>query len=379
MRLATAPSGTGADSVVELDAAHWARQGSLSFDLRLTDGVVVSSDVVPGFMHRGAEKLFEARDYRQGMALANRHDWLAPVGGEILMARAAEDLLGMSVPPRAAHLRLLVLELSRAAAMLAFLGPAAEPTSMPDARALRLEAARRREELLGLLEALTGARMHVTYVVVGGVHHDATPEWLAQASTLVEAIQRDTAPLFESAVAAAEFLARCAGLGVITTDSALGHGASGVVGRASGVARDLRRDEPVDAGSLHLLPLPAEGQAGGDAVARLLLMAAELRAALRLAGDFAAQAAAAEGAVSIALPKVLRVPVGSSLQWLETPLGAAGGLLEARGDRVPHRYALRTPSLAHAPLLAAAMVGHRLDDAAAILSSFPMVVGDVDK
>ena len=379
MRLATAPPGTGADTVVELDAAHWARQGSLSFDLQLTDGVVVSSDVVPGFMHRGAEKLFEARDYRQGMALANRHDWLAPVGGEILMARAAEDLLGMSVPPRAALLRLLVLELSRAAAMLAFLGPAAEPTSMPDARALRIEAARRREELLGLLESLTGARMHVTYAVVGGVHHDATPEWLAQASILVEAIDRDTVPLFESAVAAPEFLERCAGLGMVTTVSALGHGASGVVGRASGVARDLRRDEPGYASSLHLLPEPASGEVGGDAVGRLLLMAAELRAALRLAGDFAGQAGSTEGAVSITLPKVLRVPVGSSLQWLETPLGAAGGLLESRGDRVPHRYALRTPSLAHAPLLAAAMVGHRLDDAAAILSSFPMVVGDVDK
>jgi len=367
--------------VVELDAAHWARQGSLSFDLQVNDGVIVASDVVPGFMHRGAEKLFEARDYRQGMALANRHDWLAPVGGEILMARAAEDLLGMSVPPRATLLRLLVLELSRAAAMLAFLGPAAEPTAMPDARALRLEAAQQRERIVGHIEALTGARMHVTYAVVGGVHHDAQPEWLDHTTELCAAIDRDTVPRFEAAMTTPEFVGRCTGLGVITPDLALGHGASGVVGRASGVSRDLRRDEPAYAGALDLLPVPvpAPGQESGDAVGRLLLMTAELRAGLRLAHHLSGQLADTGGAVSISLPKVLRVPVGLSLQWLETPCGAAGSLLESRGDRVPHRYALRTPSLAHAPLLAAAMLGHRVDDAAAILSSFPIVVGDVDK
>ena len=109
-------------------------------------------------------------------------------------------------------------------------------------------------------------------------------------------------------------------------------------------------------------------------------MAAELRSALALSAEFAQRVShATDRAVNQTLPKVLRVPVGSTLQWLETPLGAGGALLESRGDRVPYRYALRTPSFAHAPLLAEALVGHGIDQAAAIVSSFPIVVGDLDK
>ena len=166
MRLATAPTAEPAEIVLDLDAGHWARQGRVAFEIDLTDGIIGSSDLIAGFMHRGAEKLFEVRDYRQGMALANRHDWLAPVGGEILLARAAEELLGMPVPRQGRLLRLLLLELSRAASMLAFLGPAAAPTGMPAADELRSKAAAAREELLELLELLTGARMHVTFSVV---------------------------------------------------------------------------------------------------------------------------------------------------------------------------------------------------------------------
>ena len=378
MRLATAPTAEAADIVLDLDAGHWARQGRVAFDIELTDDVITSADLIAGFMHRGAEKLFEVRDYRQGMALANRHDWLAPVGGEILLARAAEELLGMPVPRQGRLLRLLLLELSRAAAMLAFLGPAAAPCQMPAANLVRPQTAAAREEILELLEQLTGARMHVTFTVVGGVRDDASVEWLTSVIETCERLQSDVASTLAEAVTSDAVAAVCAGLGVVPQATAMGHGASGVVGRASGIAVDLRHDDPDYAELQHLLPTGVASS--GDTQSRLEWMAAELRSALALSVELAQWVShATDRAVNQTLPKVLRVPVGSTLQWLETPLGAAGVLLESRGDRVPYRYALRTPSFAHAPLLAGALVGHRVADAPAIVSSFPIVVGDLDK
>jgi len=378
MRLSTAPTGDE-DEVLALDAGHWARQGRVAFDLQLDGRTIIAADLVAGFMHRGAEKLFEVRDYRQGLALANRHDWLAPVGGEILLARAAEDLLGMGVPERGRAIRLLLLETTRVAASLAFLGPAAAPAHLPDASTVARSCLAAREEVLTLLEQASGARMHLTYVVVGGVREPLPRGWCAQLRACCDRVTAEVLPALERGVGAASFTDRCAGLGVVEPDRARAHGASGVVGRASGLALDLRATEPDYDGHRHLLPAPASAPPG-DTAERLRLQVAELRSALALAAALADPGLEGEGdPVGVPLPKVLRVPVGSSAQWLETPLGAAGGLLESRGDRAPHRYALRTPSSAHAPLLAAALVGHTVDDVAAIVSSFPIVVGDLDK
>jgi NADH-quinone oxidoreductase subunit D len=155
------------------------------------------------------------------------------------------------------------------------------------------------------------------------------------------------------------------------------HGASGVVARASGVHLDLRLTDPDYAEVRHLLH-PAPWHTGSVA-ARIAAMISELSTTLTVIDALAQQAVNDSGAVNSPLPKVLRVPVGRSRQWCESPLGAAGALLESRGDRAPYRYALRTPSFAHAPLLAKALVGHTLAEAPAIVSSFPIVVGDLDK
>jgi len=379
VRVSTAPTGDVADHVLDLDAAHWARQGSVSFDCLLDGDVIVGADLVAGFMHRGAEKLFEVRDYRQGLALSNRHDWLAPVGGEILMARAVEELLGMPVPAGGRRMRVLLLELTRVGALLAFLGPAAPALALPDSASLRRDCAAAREQVLTLLEQISGARMHVTYTVVGGVRAAAPDGWCEDVAAAVTSIGDALVPRLVAAVSSDGFLGDCRGLGTIDAALASGHGASGVVGRASGVALDVRGSDPDYAELRRLLPTPpALHETTGDVVSRARLMVAELGAAVALTRECAESIDPGEP-VNVTLPKVLRVPVGTSVQWLETPLGAAGALLESQGDRAPHRYALRTPSFAHAPLLARALVGHRLADAPSIVSSFPMVVGDLDK
>jgi len=378
VRLATAATAFDGDHVLDLDAAHWASQGNLRFDLELGHtgqvGQIIASDLIAGFMHRGAEKLFEVRDYRQGLALANRHDWLAPVCGEIVYARAAEELLGMSVPEQARQIRVLLVEVSRAAALMTFLGAGATPLGLPVGET----ALAYRDRLLTLIEQLTGLRMHLTFTAIGGVREPVPPTWCSAVIAEVDQVELEVLGPLEAEVKSESFRESAQEIGTVSTDDAVSFGASGIIGRASAVALDVRRHDADYAQWLDLLPsrLPTSG----DVFARVSHLVAELRTCLEIVRQSAQLVAAhSDAVVNIALPKVLRVPVGTSLQYIETPLGASGVLLESRGDRAPARLALRTPSFAHAPLLAKTLISHRLDQVPMIVSSWPLVVGDLDK
>jgi NADH:ubiquinone oxidoreductase subunit D len=107
---------------VPIPASHPAGHGLLRLRGTVTDGRLVQAEVVTGLMHRGAEKLFESRDYRQILSLANRHDWLSSFDGELSVARVIEGALGISVPHRAAALRLALSEACRINHHLYWLG-----------------------------------------------------------------------------------------------------------------------------------------------------------------------------------------------------------------------------------------------------------------
>ena len=94
----------------------------LRLRLTLEGDRIVTADPVIGYVHRGAEKLFEARDYRQIIVLANRHDWLGAFASELGVVLAAERLAGIEVPPRGVWARTLLAELNRVLSHLAFLG-----------------------------------------------------------------------------------------------------------------------------------------------------------------------------------------------------------------------------------------------------------------
>ena len=110
------------DTAVDLGPQHPSSHGLLRLRLGLDGDRIVTAEPIVGAMHRGAEKLFEVRDYRQAMALANRHDWLAAFSNELGIALAVESMLGMDVPVRATWARMLLAELNRVLSHLAFLG-----------------------------------------------------------------------------------------------------------------------------------------------------------------------------------------------------------------------------------------------------------------
>ena len=264
---------TSADMVLNIGPQHPATHGVLRLRIVLDGERIVSADPIIGYMHRGAEKLFEVRDYRQITVLANRHDWLSPFCSELTIALAAEEALGLVPPERATWTRTLLVEAQRVSAALSFLAPVAGP-SRPAAEALR-------ERFADVLEALTGARVHPGYARIGGVAHPMPDDVRDAYGALAAECVRLADPLSDAVSAYADPFA---GVARLTRDDALAWGTSGTVARASGLDLDLRRDDPALAYGELADVLAVAVRPEGDVPARYGLLADQVRSSARLLG-----------------------------------------------------------------------------------------------
>lgn len=362
-------AGLPCDAVVPVDPRHPAAHPGFQLHVTLDADRITRADPRIGFMHRSAEKLFESRDLRQAMLLANRHDWLSPFMSETVTALAAEDALGIAPPERATWTRLLLLEIERVSASLAFLAVVAG-----DQRAGMEQA---RERITRVLESITGARMHPGFARIGGVAA-AIDDDDRHALTDLLAYLTASAPAWSDAVE--ERTSHLSGLACISREQAHDLALTGPVGRASGLDVDLRRDDPYLAyGELgeHLdIPVRTEG----DARARYLVLMDQIPVSLDLAQRALARLQdLGEGPIDVALPKVVRLPEGMTYAAVEGALGVAGVLLVGAGDKYPWRMKVRAASFATMQALSPALIGTHIDDIADALMSLPMVMGDVDR
>jgi NADH-quinone oxidoreductase subunit D len=358
--------------------------------LRLTlDGDrITAAEPEIGFMHRGAEKLFEARDYRQIIVLANRHDWLGAFASELGVVLAAERLAGIEVPPRAVWARTMLAELNRVLSHLAFLGSyppeiaaaaAADREAGPGEPPAAQAAFRAREAIQSVMEEISGGRMHYMFNRVGGLKEEIPAGWLARACRVIDDV-RAALPAIGATVGQDGFRARTRGIGVLTPAQVRQYGVSGPAARASGVDFDLRRDEPYlgygELAGLLRVPVRAEG----DCLARFECLRDQLAVSLDLAQECAGRLASLpRGPLSARLPKVFKVPEGHAYAWTEGPLGLSGYYLVSRGGKTPWRLKLRSASFSNVAVLPDLLPGHRVADLAAILGSLFFVVGDMDR
>jgi NADH-quinone oxidoreductase subunit D len=361
---------------IALGPDHPTLDGLPTISLDVHGGVVTSAEWIPGTVHRGAEKLFESRDYRQILMLVDRHDWLSAFCSEIGVVVAVERALGLTPPERAQHIRILLCELTRIAHHLAFLAPM--PGDLPES--WRARAWGWRAEILDLIEAATGHRVHPMFCQVGGVRADVDAQWVQRVARAAEAwVATDPAAALASLDGpelSAVLDARYAEVAVLGTEQALGFGASGPVARASGVDLDLRRDDPC----LPYPPFVVPTGTAGDARARIRMLVDELAPSVGLVSWAAEQLVASAGApVEVRLPKVVRVPEGSTYTWTENPTGINGYLLVSRNDRTPWRLKLRSAGFGNAAALGAALTGTATSDLPAAIASFLIVCGDVDR
>jgi NADH-quinone oxidoreductase subunit D len=363
------------DMVLNIGPQHPATHGVLRLRLVLDGERIISAEPIVGYMHRGAEKLFEVRDYRQIIVLANRHDWLSAFANELGVVLAAERMLGMEVPVRAVWARTLLAELNRVLNHLMFMG--SYPIELGAITPI-FYAFRERETLQAVMEEVSGGRMHYMFNRVGGLKEELPAGWTGRARHAVDVVRRRLPDLENLVLGNEIFQARTRGVGVLAPELVSAYGVSGPIARASGVDLDLRRDEPYLA--YGELDVPVVTRTEGDCLARFQVLAEQVRVSLDLADACLDRLSALPpGPVTTRLPKVLKVPEGSTYCWTENPLGLNGYYLVSRGEKTPWRLKLRSASFNNVQVLTELLPGTLVADMVAILGSMFFVVGDVDK
>ncbi len=355
------------DRVAQLDPRHPLAHAPMQLRLELDGEIITAADPQIGLLNRSVEKLFEARDYRQLMMLANRHDWVSPFASEVGVALTLEDAMGITPPECATWTRTLLLELTRISAALLFLGSAISDDAM-----LTL-----RESYVDLQELATGNRVHPMFARIGGIAQPVSLDWLARVREVSATTRQHLTRVTDLVNAYAQ---PRSGLAVLSHEDALSFGATGPVGHASGVHVDLRIQQPYLAyGELTEL-IPAHAESTGDLAGRYLALLAEIEPSLAMVEVCADHVEAlGDAPVNVSLPKVVKAPEGTYYGRLDSPTGISGYLLVSTAEKAPWRFKLRTPSFAHAQALPTALVGCPVDQLEDALMSIFLVTGDIDR
>ncbi|MGH3926842.1 MAG: NADH-quinone oxidoreductase subunit D [Pseudonocardiaceae bacterium] len=316
------------DMNLNIGPQHPATHGVLRVVIDLDGEKIVRATPVIGYMHRGFEKLAEARDYRQIIALVNRHDWLSAFCNELGVAIAVETMMELDVPDRAQWIRVLMAEWNRVLNHLMFIGSfglelgAITPVFF---------AFREREDIQNLMESATGGRLHFTYNRVGGLKEDL-PRGFCKASRAMVANVRVRMQEYRDLLEGNEiFKARTKGVGILPPDVALDYGVSGPTLHASGVPEDARVTEPycrydkVDVA----VPLGAKG----DSYDRFTCLINRVAASLDIIDQVLD--ALPPGPVNVKLPKTVKAPEGEVYVRTENPLGQGGYYLVSDGKKTP--------------------------------------------
>ena len=346
-----------------------ATHGMLRISCQLDGDTIISATPLLGSMHRGAEKLFESRDYRQVIALANRHEWLSAYSGEVGVAQLIETALGIEVPGAAQWFRTLLLEFNRITSHLAFLagfpwGDEQVTQNLRNSRELWVKHYR----------SYTGSRMHPMLTRIGGLSQAPGSAWLEEVLHL----SLDTAQIILESNWI-ELLASYEGIGKLARADAEAQAISGPVARASGYAIDAR-ELATDVKYQELTSFAVAIQTGGDVSSRILQLVDEVTLSLAMISELIEKCAdLVSEEVNVLLPKVVRVPEGTYEHSIETPLGIASWFLVSRNDKMPYRLKLRPASLHTVLALSTVLSGARRQDFDAIVASMPFIAGDADR
>ena len=347
-----------ADMVLNIGPQHPATHGVLRLRVVLDGERIVAAEPVIGYMHRGAEKLFEVRDYRQIIVLANRHDWLSAFSNELGVVLGVEAMLGMEVPERAVWLRTLLAELNRVLSHLMFLG--SYPLELGAITPI-FYAFREREELQAVMEEASGGRMHYMFNRVGGLKEDVPAGLARRGSTRRQRPCVGDCPSSSRSSSATRSSRRArAGSAYSTPPPCAAYGVSGPIARASGLDLDLRRDDPYLAYAVLFGPGgPGRvvARTAGDCLARLEVLLEQVHVSLDLARGLLDRPARCPPAPSTRLPKVLKVPEGDRYTATENPFGFNGFYLVSRGEKTPWRLKLRSASFNNVAVLCEALPG----------------------
>lgn len=359
--------------VVNMGPQHPATHGVLRVVLKLDGEKVIDADVVIGYLHRGIEKLSENREWPQIVLLTDRLDYCASAAANLVYCETVEKLLSLEVPRRARYLRTVLAELQRIASHLVWVGSHAMDIG---AITVFLFALRERELVLDLFEEYCGARLTYNTMRIGGVPHDIPPGWdrrvLAFCDIMDEKIAEYETLLTHNRI----WLDRTRGVGVISGSDAVAIGLSGPPLRASGVRRDVRKDEPYAAYDEFEFDIPLG--LNGDTYDRYLVRLEEFRQSTRIIRQ--AVQGLPEGPALGKVPRLIKPPAGETYHANESPKGEIGFFIVSDGRSTsPYRLRVRPPSFCNLQALPRLVRGHLVADVVAIIGTIDIVLGEVDR
>jgi NADH-quinone oxidoreductase subunit D len=380
---------------------HPAAHGVLRLVLELDGEIVERVDPHIGLLHRGTEKLIEAKTYLQANPYFDRLDYCAPMSQEHAFCLAIEKLIGLEVPRRGQLIRVLFLEISRLKSHLLNV-----TTQAMDVGALTppLWGFEEREKLMVFYERASGSRMHANYFRPGGVHQDLPNDLLDDIWNFCDPFLKVCDDLDALFIGNRIFKQRNVDVATVTLDECWAWGFSGPVVRASGAAWDLRRAQPYECYEELEFDIPVGTR--GDCYDRQVVRMLEMRESVRIMKQCLEKLRSPTGGgpVSSVDGKVVppkrgqmkrsmeslihhfklytegfHVPAGEVYAAVEAPKGEFGVYLVSDGTNKPYRCKIRAPGFAHLQAMDFLCKGHMLADVSAILGSIDIVFGEVDR
>lgn len=379
---------------------HPATHTTLRLVLKLEGEVVVDAEPDIGYLHSGFEKIGEHLNFNQYVTVTDRMNYISPLANNVAWHHAVEKLMGIEITPRCRYLRTIVAELARISDHLLCNGAVGLDLG---AYSVFFYAFSKREELYDIFEVLCGARFTTSYTRVGGLMYDATPLFIEKVRAFVKGFPRTLDDMEKLLNRNRIFIDRTKNIGVLTREEALNRGVTGPLARASGVTRDLRKDEPYLA--YKDLDFQICCATAGDCLARYLVRMAEMRESLKMVAqaienlpsgpvdvgtdersrlpDKQAVYSTIEGCIShfemIMANRGFESPHDEAYGAIEAPNGELGFYLVGDGTDRAYRARCRPPSFYHFAVFPHLIKGHTLSDIVAVLGSLNIIAAELDR
>jgi len=386
--------------VLNMGPSHPATHGTVKFLIELDGENIVALEVFVGYLHRGFEKECESGSWYQAIPYTDRLNYNSAILCNIGYCMAVEKLLGIALPERCDWLRVLAGELSRLGDHLTRCGAACLELQAMTPFLYGIEA---RELTWDLQEELCGARVTSNYIRIGGVKHDMPGDFPGKCRAGIAKIRALLADFDKVVTQNRIFVDRLRGTGIISREDCIRYAVTGPVARASGIALDMRKDEPYLAYDRVDFDVPI-GEVG-DNYDRYLVCVEEMHQSLRIIEQcLMALSRMGPAPVNVADPRVRwpakdgvfnrmeeliqqfkavtegpMVPAGECYQAIESANGELGFYLVSDGTAVPYKVRCRPPSLINLAPLPLMVRGAMLADLIPTFDFINMIGGECDR